>query len=77
MLDARFEAVVRSVAELPDDLVITGEEDLRTELGVDSLRLMDLIVNLEEEFDIEMPDEASADLGTIQELWLEVTRAVG
>jgi acyl carrier protein len=74
MFDARFEAILRSVAELPEDLVITGEQNLRSELGVDSLKLMDLIVNLEGEYSIELGDDVSADVGTVEELWLEVSR---
>jgi acyl carrier protein len=77
MFDARFEAILRSVAELPEDLVITGEQNLRSELGVDSLKLMDLIVNLEGEYSIELSDDVSADVGTVEELWLEVSREAG
>jgi len=77
MLDDRFEAVLRSVAELPADLEITGEQDLRSELGVDSLKLMDLIVNLEAEYSVELGDDVSTDVGTVGELWREVSRAVG
>ena len=75
MFDARFEAILRSVAELPEDLVITGEQNLRSELGVDSLKLMDLIVNLEGEYSVELSDDVSADVGTVEELWHEVSRA--
>lgn len=77
MFDPRFEAILRSVAELPEDLVITGRQNLRSELGVDSLKLMDLIVNLEGEFSVELDDEVSAGVGTVEELWSEVSRAVG
>lgn len=77
MFDARFEAILRSVAELPEDRVITGEQNLRSELGVDSLKLMDLIVNLESEYGIELSDDVSADVGTVEELWLEVSREAG
>ncbi|MFJ5309822.1 acyl carrier protein [Streptomyces sp. NPDC088350] len=75
MFDDRFETILRSVAELPDDLVITGEQNLRNELGVDSLKLMDLIVNLEGEYSVELSDDVSADVSTVEELWLEVSRA--
>lgn len=76
MLDERFEAILRSVAEIPVDLVITGEQDLRTELGVDSLKLMDLIVNVEEEFDVELSEEVPSKVNTVDDLWREVSRAV-
>ncbi|WP_405825408.1 phosphopantetheine-binding protein [Streptomyces sp. NBC_01390] len=74
MFDTRFEAILRSVAELPEDLVITGEQNLRSELGVDSLKLMDLIVNLEGEYSIELSDDVSADVRTVEELWLEISQ---
>ena len=77
MFDARFEEILRSVAELPTELVITGEQNLRGELGVDSLTLMDLVVNLEDEYRVELGDEALADIGTVEELWLRISREVG
>ncbi|WLQ63435.1 MULTISPECIES: acyl carrier protein [Streptomyces] len=77
MFDARFEAILRSVAEITEDLVITSEQNLRNELGVDSLKLMDLIVNLESEYSIELSDDVSANVATVEELWLAVSREAG
>lgn len=77
MFDARFRAILRSVAEITEDLVITSEQNLRNELGVDSLKLMDLIVNLESEYSIELSDDVSANVATVEELWLAVSREAG
>ena len=38
-------------------LHVTPELNLKEELGVDSVDLMEFIINLEEAFDIEIPDE--------------------
>jgi len=75
MLDARFEEILRSVGELPSALALAGDQDLRGDLGMDSLKLMDLIVHLEAEYDVEFGDDAMNGITTVEQLWLEVDRA--
>ena len=46
-------------------LHVTPELNLKEELGVDSVDLMEFIINLEEAFDIEIPDEDMDNFKTI------------
>jgi len=46
---------------------ITPESSFIEDLGADSLDLVELIMALEEEYDIEIPDEDSANLKTVQD----------
>ncbi|WP_019779942.1 phosphopantetheine-binding protein, partial [Streptococcus sobrinus] len=46
-----------------EDMEVTEETSLKDELGVDSIDLMEFVVNLEDEFSIEIPDD---DIETIE-----------
>ncbi len=48
-----------------DPASITAETNLIDDLGADSLDVVELIMALEEEFGITIPDEAAADLVTV------------
>lgn len=48
-----------------EDMEVTEETSLKDELGVDSIDLMEFVVNLEDEFSIEIPDD---DIETIKQL---------
>ncbi|AWN60749.1 acyl carrier protein [Streptococcus sobrinus] len=48
-----------------EDMEVTEETSLKDELGVDSIDLMEFVVNLEDEFSIEIPDD---DIETIEQL---------
>ena len=50
-----------------DNEKITPESSFIEDLGADSLDLVELIMALEEEFDIEIPDEIAANLKTVQD----------
>lgn len=41
-----------------DEEIITMESSIADDLGADSLDIADVVMSLEEEFDIEVPDEA-------------------
>ena len=49
-------------------LHVTPELNLKEELGVDSVDLMEFIINLEEAFDIEIPDEYMDNFKTISDV---------
>ena len=49
-------------------LHVTPELSLKEELGVDSVDLMEFIINLEEAFDIEIPDEDMDNFKTISDV---------
>ncbi|HEY9799555.1 MAG TPA: acyl carrier protein [Leptolyngbyaceae cyanobacterium] len=46
---------------------VTPEANFANDLGADSLDTVELVMALEEEFDIEIPDEAAEKITTVQE----------
>jgi acyl carrier protein len=64
-----FDKVKKIVAEQlsvePND--ITQQSNFANDLGADSLDTVELVMALEEEFDIEIPDEAAEKITTVQE----------
>ena len=45
---------------------VTPEASFANDLGADSLDTVELVMALEEEFDIEIPDEAAESISTVQ-----------
>ncbi|MGX7775974.1 phosphopantetheine-binding protein [Streptococcus pluranimalium] len=54
-----YETVVKVIRQQrhEDDLPVTTEMSLRDYLGVDSIELMEFVIALEDEFNINIPDE--------------------
>ena len=46
---------------------VKANANFSTELGADSLDVVELVIALEEEFEIEIPDESAANISTVQE----------
>ena len=44
---------------------ITADTDLQEDLGADSLDVVDLLMSIEDEFEVEIPDEEIENLKTI------------
>jgi len=63
-----FEKVKKIVAEQLSVEVdkITPDSNFANDLGADSLDTVELVMALEEEFDIEIPDEAAEGIATVQ-----------
>ena len=63
-----FENVKKIVSEqLGVDInEVTPEASFANDLGADSLDVVELVMALEEEFDIEIPDEAAEKIETVQ-----------
>lgn len=49
-----------------DESEVTPESSFANDLGADSLDTVELVMALEEEFDIEIPDEAAEGIATVQ-----------
>lgn len=47
---------------------VTAGANIQDDLGADSLDVVDLVMSLEEEFDIEIPDEAVEDIKTVGDI---------
>ena len=64
-----FGKVKKIVAEQlgVEDEKITPEANFANDLGADSLDTVELVMALEEEFDIEIPDEAAEKITKVQE----------
>ncbi len=63
MLDKIRNIICEFVDIDPND--ITLETNIRTELGLNSLELVNLAVEIEEEFDVEIPDREAMGLETV------------
>jgi acyl carrier protein len=63
-----FEKVKKIVAEQlsVEEADVKPESSFANDLGADSLDTVELVMALEEEFDIEIPDEAAEGIGTVQ-----------
>jgi acyl carrier protein len=63
-----FQKVKKIVAEQlsvePEQ--VTPEASFANDLGADSLDTVELVMALEEEFDVEIPDEAAEGISTVQ-----------
>ena len=51
-----------------DEGEVTMEANIQDDLGADSLDVVDLVMSLEEEFDIEIPDEAVEGIKTVGDI---------
>ena len=58
--------VVEQLTAEPDD--VTMEATFIDDLGADSLDIVELIMAFEEEFSIEIPDEAAEKIKTVQDV---------
>ncbi|MDZ8184364.1 MAG: acyl carrier protein [Nostoc sp. ChiSLP02] len=68
--DELFEKVKKIVAEqlsVDEKTEIKPESTFMEDLGADSLDTVELVMALEEEFDIEIPDEAAEGILTVQD----------
>ena len=67
---ATFEKVKKITVEqlsIEDADTVTPEASFVNDLGADSLDTVELVMALEEEFDIEIPDEAAEKILTVQD----------
>ncbi len=65
-----FEKVKSIVADQLDveEEKVTSEASITEDLGADSLDVVDLVMSIEEEFDIEIPDEAVEGIKTVGDI---------
>ncbi|MEW9555160.1 acyl carrier protein [Nonomuraea sp. NPDC050783] len=69
-MNKKFEEIVRSVGELPESVVIDETQTFEADLNIDSLKLLDVIVNAEAEFGVEIEDIHR--FTTVGELWRHI-----
>ena len=63
-----FEKVADILKEQFDAEEVTMDTDIMNDLGADSLDIVDLVMSLEDEFDIEIPDEDVEGIKTVGDL---------
>lgn len=63
MLEKLREVICRYVSIDPETL--TEETNIRSELGLNSLELINIAVAIEDEFDLEIPDREVANIETL------------
>ena len=51
-----------------DEELVTAEASVTDDLGADSLDLVDLVMELENEFDVEIPDEDIQNIKTVGDI---------
>jgi acyl carrier protein len=65
-VEARVRAVVARVAKIAEPESIDPEADLFRGVGIESTAALDLLLSLEEEFGISIPDDQFGDARTVR-----------
>ncbi len=52
------------------DIVLTEDSDLMTDLGLNSVKVMDLLLNIEDSFDVSIPLSELPDVRTVKDFAL-------
>ncbi|MFF8278682.1 acyl carrier protein [Streptomyces lateritius] len=68
ILDEQIAKALRGVAELPEEFEITGEQNLRSDLGIDSLGMIDLVMHVEEALGIKIGEDSIGNFATVADL---------
>ncbi len=58
------------------DVSLTEDSELITELGLDSFKALDLLMDMEDEFDISLPVNLLADVHTVKDLAQQIHSAI-
>ena len=73
----RVKKVVVEQLEVEDPGTVTPEASFANDLQADSLDVVELVMALEEEFDIEIPDEAAEQIDTVGKAVDHISEKVG
>ena len=63
----KLQAIIADQLELDAD-TITYDSHILDDLGADSLDVVDLIMSVEDEFGVEVPDEALENIRTVEDM---------
>lgn len=67
MVFEKVKAILSEQFDVEEDS-ITAETTLADDLGADSLDVVDLLMSIEDEFEIEIPDEEIENIRTVSDL---------
>ena len=59
---------------VPEGLAVTAETDLVVDMGLGSLKVMGILENLEDNFDISIPINILPDVRTVKDLVLQIQK---
>lgn len=62
----RLQKIIAEQLEIDED-DIRPDSDIVDDLGADSLDLVDLVMSIEDEFEMEVPDEAVEEIKTVDD----------
>ncbi len=66
-IETRVKEIIAEQLKVDDVASVTNEASFIDDLGADSLDTVQLIMEFESEFDIEIPDEESTKIKTVQD----------
>lgn len=67
MVLEKVKAILAEQFDVEED-EITADTDLQEDLGADSLDVVDLLMSIEDEFEVEVPDEEIENIKTVGSL---------
>ena len=67
MVSEKVKAILAEQFEVDEDSLL-NDTDLQDDLGADSLDVVDLLMSIEDEFEIEIPDEEIENIRTVADL---------
>ena len=67
MVFDKVKEIIVDQLDVEEEKVVAGA-NIQDDLGADSLDVVDLVMSLEEEFDIEIPDEAVEGIKTVNDI---------
>lgn len=67
MVLEKVKAILAEQFDVEEDK-ITADTDLQKDLGADSLDVVDLLMSIEDEFEVEVPDEEIENIKTVGSL---------
>ena len=67
MVLEKVKAIIAEQFDVEEDK-ITADTDLQEDLGADSLDVVDLLMSIEDEFEVEVPDEEIENIKTVGSL---------
>ncbi|CAB1239249.1 acyl carrier protein [Caproicibacterium sp. NSD3] len=68
MVLEKVKAILAEQFDVEDENSITAETNIADDLGADSLDVVDLLMSIEDEFELEIPDEEVENLKTVGDL---------
>ena len=69
MVFEKVKAILSEQFDVEEDS-ITAETTLADDLGADSLDVVDLLMSIEDEFEVEIPDEEVENIKTVGARWV-------